>query len=161
MRPHLHKHFHGQHREFLSLRQTRDEVRPLLRLRFIDDILVVWPETGRGFPEFQDQLNAFHPSLKYTHEKSDTEINFLDLTIYKGTRFSEKQVLDLRPHLKNKKQIPVLALSVLSTRTHLQGLGPGRDDQNAACQQRSLDLCKVNRQNMTCPAGPRLSQTFA
>ena len=109
MHPHLHKHFHGQHRgEFLSLRQTRDEVRPRLRLRFIDDIFVVWPETGRGFPEFQDQLNAFHLSLKYTHEKSDTEINFLDLTIYKGTRFSEKQVLDLRPHLKKQNKFQYL-----------------------------------------------------
>ena len=76
--------------EFLSLRQTWGEVEPLLWLRFIDDILVAWLEGGRVFPEFLDQLNAFHPGLKYTHEKSDTDINFLDLTIYKGTRFSEK-----------------------------------------------------------------------
>ena len=76
------------------------EVEPILWLRFIDAILVVWPVGGRGFTEFLDQLNAFHPSLKYTNEKSDTDINFLDLTIYKGTRFSEKQVLDLRPYFK-------------------------------------------------------------
>ena len=67
--------------EFLSLRETMGKVELLLWLRFIDDILVVWPEGGRDFPEFLDQLNAFHPSLKYTHEKCDTDINFLDLTI--------------------------------------------------------------------------------
>ena len=94
--------------EFLSLRQTRDEVRPLLWLRFIDDILVVWPEGGSGFPEFLDQLNAFDPNLKYTYEESDTDINFLDLTIYKGTRFSERQVLDLRPHFKKTNKFQYL-----------------------------------------------------
>ena len=37
--------------EFLSLRQTRCEVEPLLWFMFVDDILVVWPEGGReGLP---------------------------------------------------------------------------------------------------------------
>ena len=111
--------------EFLSLRQTRDKVRPLLRITFIDDILVVWPMGGRGFPEFLDQLNAFHPSLKYTHEKSDTDINFLDLTIYKGTSFSEKQILDLRPHLKNNNKFQYLHFRSCQPEQSYRGLVRG------------------------------------
>ena len=36
-----------------------------------------------------------HPTLKFTHEWSKTEINFLDLTLYKGERFKNTQILDI------------------------------------------------------------------
>ena len=35
--------------EFLSWRQSRDEVEPFLWLRFIDYILVLWSERGEGY----------------------------------------------------------------------------------------------------------------
>ena len=37
-----------------------------------------------------------HPTLKFTHEWSKTEINFLDLTLYKGERFSNTQIIDIK-----------------------------------------------------------------
>ena len=37
-----------------------------------------------------------HPTLKFTHEWSKTEINFLDLTLYKGERFNNTQILDIK-----------------------------------------------------------------
>ena len=37
-----------------------------------------------------------HPTLKFTHEWSKTEINFLDLTLYKGERFKNTQILDIK-----------------------------------------------------------------
>ena len=75
--------------KFLSERQRRGAIEPFLWLKFIDEILVVWPGLGERFPEFLDKLNVFHPSLKYTFEKSSTDLSFLDITIHKGTRFRE------------------------------------------------------------------------
>ena len=33
---------------------------------------------------FLERLNTFHPDIKFTHERSKTEINFLDLTVRKA-----------------------------------------------------------------------------
>ena len=37
-----------------------------------------------------------HPTLKFTHEWSKTEFNFLDLTLYKEARFNNTQILDIK-----------------------------------------------------------------
>ena len=81
---------------------------PSLWLRFIDDILVVWPELEDGFSDFLAELNSFHLNLEYTAEKSSTTINFLDLGIYKGTRFQERGVLYLGPSFKTTNRFQYL-----------------------------------------------------
>ena len=43
--------------------------------------------------------NRHHPSIKFTAEISDKEINFLDTTVYKGERFHNQGILDIRTHL--------------------------------------------------------------
>ena len=84
--------------EFLAMRQSRGAMEPSLWLRFIDDILVVWPGLWEGFSDFLAELNSFHPNLEYTSEESTTNINFLDLRIYKGARFRERGIFDLGPY---------------------------------------------------------------
>ncbi len=81
---------------------------PSLWLRFIDDILVVWPGLGEGFSDFLTELNSFQPNLEYTSEESTTSINFMDLRIYKGTRFQERGVLDLGPYFKKTNRFQYL-----------------------------------------------------
>ena len=44
--------------------------------------------------------NNYHPTIKFTAEISDTEITFLDTCVYKGERFKEESVLDVRTHFK-------------------------------------------------------------
>ena len=44
--------------------------------------------------------NRHHPSIKFTAELSDKEINFLDTTVYKGERFHSQGILDIRTHFK-------------------------------------------------------------
>ena len=34
----------------------------------------------KNFFDFSERLNNFHPTLKFTHERSREEINFLDVT---------------------------------------------------------------------------------
>jgi hypothetical protein len=45
-------------------------------------------------------MNQIHPILKFTFEASDTSINYLDLTIFKGTRFNETGILDTKVYTK-------------------------------------------------------------
>ena len=50
--------------------------------------------------EFIALANRHHPSIKFTAEMSDKEINFLDTTVYKGERFHNQGILDIRTHFK-------------------------------------------------------------
>ena len=44
--------------------------------------------------------NRYHPTIKFTAEISQREINFLDTTVFKGERFYKESVLDVRTHFK-------------------------------------------------------------
>ena len=67
-------------------------------VHFTHDILVVWLGLGESFSDFLAEFNSFHPNLEYTSEESTTNINFLDLRIYKGARFRERGIFDLGPY---------------------------------------------------------------
>ena len=43
---------------------------------------------------------TYIPTIKFTAEISDTETVFLDTVVYKGTRFKEKSILDVKTHFK-------------------------------------------------------------
>ena len=46
-------------------------------------------------------INEIHPTIKFIHEIRDTELTFLDVTLYKGDRFLHTNILDLRTHIKD------------------------------------------------------------
>ena len=52
-------------------------------------------------------INQIHPTIKFTHEISDTELTFLDVALYKGERFKATSILDLKTHIKTNKQLYV------------------------------------------------------
>ena len=45
-------------------------------------------------------MNCMHPTLKFTYEASETQITYLDLTIFKGSRFRESGILDTKVYIK-------------------------------------------------------------
>ncbi len=51
---------------------------PLLWLRFIDDIFMIWTHGPNELKKFIDHLNQAHPTLKFTFESSPTQVSFLD-----------------------------------------------------------------------------------
>jgi hypothetical protein len=65
--------------EFLSTQIHK----PLFYKRYIDDIFFIWDANESTLFTFLDNLNKAHPTIKITYEISQTEVNFLDLTIYK------------------------------------------------------------------------------
>ena len=83
-------------------------INPLLWKRYIDDILCIWPGPLSELNQFIQYLNQSHPTIKFTHESSTYSVNFLDLTIYKGTRHATSLILDLKPYFKDTNKFQYL-----------------------------------------------------
>ena len=54
--------------------------RPHTWWRYIDDIFDIWEHGRESLMTFLDQINSFHPSIKFTSETS-TQVSFLDTTV--------------------------------------------------------------------------------
>lgn len=85
--------------------------KPLLWKRYIDDILCIWPGPPSEVEDFIQYLNQSHPTIKFTHSSSTTEVDFLDLTIYKGKRHAASLILDLKPFFKPTNKFQYLEYS--------------------------------------------------
>lgn len=66
--------------------------------RYIDDILIIEEETNIQ-KKFLD-INKWTKDLKFTLDFGKTKQPFLDLQVYKGTRFEENRILDLKLYHK-------------------------------------------------------------
>ena len=49
--------------------------------RYIDDIFFIWKHGEESLRVFTDQINLFHPAVKFIAEYSKEEVDFLDLNI--------------------------------------------------------------------------------
>ena len=56
-------------------------LKPFIWLRFTDDIFMIWTHGEDTLTEFITYLNGIHPTIKFAHEPSTTQINFLDTTV--------------------------------------------------------------------------------
>lgn len=83
-------------------------VKPATWNRFIDDIFVTWKGSHDEFENFMQYLNNLHPYIKFTHAVSSKEAVFMDLELFKGPRFGEEGILDIRPHFKNTNRFQYL-----------------------------------------------------
>ena len=74
---------------------------PLLWLRFLDDILMLWEGDGPELTRFLEHLNSQMKAINFTMNKSQESITFLDMEIYKGHRFNTIGILDIKPYKKD------------------------------------------------------------
>ena len=88
--------------------------KPTVWKRYIDDVFSLWDISKPDIETFIEEANLHHATIKFTAEISDTEIVFLDTIIYRGTRFHEKSILDVKPHFKKNGNLPVHTLHLLS-----------------------------------------------
>jgi hypothetical protein len=72
----------------------------VLYKRYRDDILIISESSKFEIHSFLLELNSIHKSIKFTLEMSDHELNFLDLTIYKGEGFEKSGLLDTKTFFK-------------------------------------------------------------
>ena len=75
---------------------------PLEWKRYIDDIFSLWnvDKLVKEIEEFIVLANSHYPTIKFTAEIPDKEINFLDTTVFKGERFNKQAILDICTHFK-------------------------------------------------------------
>ncbi|KAL9971793.1 hypothetical protein ACROYT_G018001 [Oculina patagonica] len=74
--------------------------KPTVWKRYIDDVFSLWDASKTKIERFIDQANSHHPTIKFTAEISNTKTTFLDTVIYKGERFREQSILDIKTHFK-------------------------------------------------------------
>ena len=98
---------------------------PLLWKRYIDDILFILPGTPADVPKIMHTLNNKHPTIEFTSESSSTQVNFLDLTIYKGERYKNTGKLDTKPYFKKTNKFQYLEFSSSHPRNTFSSLIKG------------------------------------
>ena len=54
---------------------------PLMWIRYIDDIFLIWTHGQEELDRFLEMCNNFHHSIKFTSESSTTEVPFLDVMV--------------------------------------------------------------------------------
>ncbi|GFO34293.1 hypothetical protein PoB_006079800 [Plakobranchus ocellatus] len=64
---------------FFMLAASADK--PMMWLRYIDDIFLIWTHGQSKLDTFIAQANHFHPSIKVTSTSSQTRILFLDVLV--------------------------------------------------------------------------------
>ena len=62
----------------------KDNSKPRIWFRFIDDIWGIFSGNSISFQNFVEHLNSVHDTIKFTKEFSSIEINFLDVTTYRN-----------------------------------------------------------------------------
>ena len=58
-------------------------LKPLIYLRYLDDIFIVWTHGEKAFAEFLTIFNSHQPPIKFKAEIHNNSIDFLDTTIFK------------------------------------------------------------------------------
>ena len=56
-------------------------------------------EGRKTINQFVLEANTHHPTITFTAEISEKEITFLHTTVFKGKRFYEDAIVDIRTHL--------------------------------------------------------------
>jgi hypothetical protein len=74
--------------------------KPLVYYRFLDDIFIIWTYSEEEFFYFLNLMNSHSPSINFTHSIQKESINFLDVTLYKGTQFKNSSKLDTKVYFK-------------------------------------------------------------
>ena len=59
----------------------KQEYKPITYLRYIDDIFFIWTHGENKLKTFLENLNQFHPNIKFTHESSTESNPFLNLMV--------------------------------------------------------------------------------
>ena len=68
----------------------------LFHTRYRDDGFIIFNGPEHEIHQLFEIANSHHPLIKFTYETSYINMNFLDTTIYKGSRFETSQILDLK-----------------------------------------------------------------
>ena len=69
--------------------------------RYLDDCLILFQGTKQELEDHIKYLNTMHPTIKFTATISDDHMDYLDITVFKGKRFKESGILDIKMYTKS------------------------------------------------------------
>ena len=70
------------------------------KFRCIDDIFFIWIHSMDELTEFINLFNTHDNSIKIDCNINETSVDFLDVTIFKGSGFSNHDILDTKVYFK-------------------------------------------------------------
>ena len=100
----------------------RSPLKPEFYKRFLDDIFLIWQHGLDALLEFLEILNNHHPSIKLTATIQEVEIDFLDVTVYKGPNFEENGKLDTKMFFKETDTHSLLLKSSFHPKHTFRGI---------------------------------------
>lgn len=95
---------------------------PLHYYRYLDDIWGIWDHSEEEFHQFLDKLNSYCTSIQLTATLSQTSIDFLDTSTYKGPTFNGTHKLDIKVFFKETDSHSLLYRSSYHPRHTFAGL---------------------------------------
>jgi len=134
--------------------------RPVLFIRYLDDIFYIWPGTVDSLRLFEAHLNSLIPDIKISFEYSKEQISFLDICIYVGedgflktkTFFKETDTHQLL-HTASFHPRHVFKGLVKSQLIRFKRLSSTAEDYNSTCKvlfsflkKRGYKQCQLRKQ---------------
>lgn len=95
---------------------------PLIYLRYLDDIWGIWTHSEAEFETFVGILNQHHESINLKPVLHQTEINFLDTTVFKGPEFESTGKLDVKVFFKETDSHALLHKSSFHPKHTFRGI---------------------------------------
>ena len=89
--------------------------------RFIDDIFFIWNHSRDELTEFIYFFNTHGNSIKIDCNINETSVDFLDVTIFKGSGFSNHNILETKVYFKETDTHELLHKKVISSKTYFWG----------------------------------------
>lgn len=74
--------------------------KPTFYCRYLDDIFGIWEESKEEFDNFLSILNSHDASIQLKAEFQSNSIDFLDTTVFKGSKFQTNNKLDIKVFFK-------------------------------------------------------------
>jgi len=68
--------------------------------RYLDECLIIFQGTEKELEENINLLNTMHETIKFTATISNNHVDYLDITIFKGERFKQSGILDIKMYTK-------------------------------------------------------------
>lgn len=93
--------------------------------RYRDDGFMIFHSSVQEVVDFFELANAHHPLLKFTYDISETEMIFLDTVVYKGHRFRDNGILDIKHYTKPTNTFQYLHRSSMHNPTVFSGFVKG------------------------------------
>ena len=85
-------------KEILSKFRNRNNI--FYYVRYMDDGFIIYNGNKQELIDFFELANSHHKFLKFTYDISNAETTFLDVHLFKGRRFLNENILDLKTHFK-------------------------------------------------------------